>query len=314
MKKVVVCGAGGFVGSHLVKKLKKEGYWVRGISRSSPKFSKTIADEFEVLDLRSYENCERAVKGIEEVYQLAADMGGLGFIDSEECVVMRNNSLIDTNMIHASSKEGVKRYFFSSSACVYRDMMQGESEMSEAQAYPAMPHNEYGWQKLFAERMITAYAKKHGIEARIGRFQTCYGPEGAWEGGREKVTSAIARKIAETEDGGEIEVWGDGTTVRSFLYIDDMTEAIYTLMHSNLNLPTNIGSEKYVSINELVDITAKIAGKNISKKYVEGPIGVQSRNFSNKKIYSIGWKPKVSLEEGMGKTYAWVEKQVRKRV
>ncbi|MBU2634608.1 MAG: NAD-dependent epimerase/dehydratase family protein [Nanoarchaeota archaeon] len=313
MKRAVVCGAGGFVGSHLVEKLKKEGYWVRGVGRSHPKFSETKADEFKILDLRNYNNCRETVEGgIEEIYQLAADMGGVGIMELNAHDIMRNNSLIDTNMIHVATKEGVERYFFSSSVCVYRDMREDEPEMSEEEAYPAMPHNEYGWQKLFAERMITTYAKKYGIKARIGRFGTCYGPEGIWRGGREKVISAICRKVAEARDGGEIEVWGDGTAVRSFLYIDDMVDAIYRLMHSELNTPTNINSEKYITINGLVDLTAKIAEKNISKKNIEGPVGVQSRNFSNKKIYSIGWKPKVSLERGMKDTYSWVEKQVKK--
>jgi GDP-D-mannose 3', 5'-epimerase len=311
MKKALVCGAGGFIGSHLVTKLKKEGYWVRGVDLKYPKFSGTKADEFEILDLREEINCKKSLEGkIDEVYQLAADMGGLGFIHSEECNIMRNNILINTHMVNSAVGKGIKKYFFSSSVCLYRDMNIGEPEMKEEGAYPAMPNNEYGWEKLYSEIMLMTYARKFGLEARIARFQNCYGPEGEWRGGREKAPAAISRKIVEVEDGGEIEIWGDGTAVRSFIYIDDMTEAIMQLMRSNFNTPVNIGSPEYVSVNELVDLTAKIAGKRIQKKYISGPVGVQSRNFSNEKIYSIGWRPRVSLKEGMKKTYSWIERQV----
>lgn len=313
-KKALVTGAGGFIGGHLVKKLKKEGYWVRGVDIKHHEFAESAADEFKVLDLRTIENTEQALsvpEGFDEVYQLAADMGGMGFIHAAECEIMRNSALININMIHASAKEGIKRYFFSSSVCVYRDMMPGEPEMTEEESYPAQPDNEYGWEKLYSERMAMANGRRYNMAIRIARFQNCYGPEGTWSGGREKAPAAICRKIAEVEDGGTIEVWGDGTAVRSYTYVDDMVDGIYTLMQSDLDVPVNIGSPQYVSVKELVDTVAGVAGKKVNIKYVDGPVGVHSRNFSNERIYTAGWKARYNLFEGIQKTYPWIEEQVR---
>jgi nucleoside-diphosphate-sugar epimerase len=313
MKRALVCGAGGFIGSHLVKKLKKEGYWVRGVDIKNPEFSPTVADEFMILDLRERPNSEKAVSGpLDEVYQLAADMGGMGFIHSAETEIMRNSVLININMTHAAAEAGIPRYFFSSSVCIYRDMQPEEPEMTEEEAYPALPDNEYGWEKLYSERMALAYGRRCGIEVRIARFQNCYGPEGTWRGGREKAPAAICRKVAEAEDGGTIEAWGDGTAIRSYTYIDDMLEGIYLLMHSDLNVPTNIGCPQYVSVKELIDTVAQVAGNKVLIKWIKGPVGVQSRNFSNARIYSLGWKPKYYLKDGIALTYPWVAEQANK--
>lgn len=314
MRTAVVCGAGGFIGSHLVKRLKKEGFWVRGVDLKYPEFAPTAADEFLLLDLREPENCIAALtlkSGIpNEVYQLAADMGGMGFIHSAECEIMHNSALINIHMIHSAAKLGIKHYFFSSSVCVYRNMKFGEPELTEEEAYPAMPDNEYGWEKLYAERMAMAHGRHFGMKIRIARFQNCYGPEGTWKGGREKAPAAICRKVAEAEDGGTIEIWGDGSAIRSYTYIDEMLEGIYMLMHSDLEGAVNIGSPQYVSVNELVSTVAKIAGKKIKIKHIEGPVGVQSRNFSNARIYSIGWKSRFTLEDGIALTYPWIKEQV----
>jgi nucleoside-diphosphate-sugar epimerase len=313
MKKALVCGAGGFIGSHLVKKLKKEDYWVRGVDIKKPEFAETEADEFLVLDLREMEACEKAVMlesgVVDEVYQLAADMGGMGFIHSAECEIMRNSALININMIHAAASKGVKRYFLSSSVCIYRDMVAGEPELKEEDAYPALPDNEYGWEKLYAERMAMAYGRKYGMIIRIARFQNTYGPEGTWNGGREKAPAALCRKAAQAEDGGTIEVWGDGTAIRSYTYIDDLLDGIYRLMHSSLEGPANIGSPEYVSVKELVDAVTEVSGKKLKIKWTSGPVGVQSRNFSNEQIYSLGWRARFSLKEGIRRTYQWIEKQ-----
>lgn len=315
MRRAVVCGAGGFIGSHLVKWLKEEGYWVRGVDLKLPEFGPTAADDFQLLDLRIPENCAEALaldSGVpDEVYQLAADMGGMGFIHAAECEIMRNSALINIHMIDAAARAEIKRYFFSSSVCVYRNMKIGEPEMTEEGAYPALPDNEYGWEKLYAERMAMAYGRRFGIQVRIARFQNCYGPEGTWRGGREKAPAAICRKVAEVGDGGTIEVWGDGTAVRSYTYIDDMVDGIYRLMHSELQGAVNIGCPQYVSVKELVDTVAEVAGKRIKIKYVEGPVGVESRNFSNARIYSIGWKSRFNLKDGIALTYPWVEQQVK---
>ena len=313
MKRALVCGAGGFIGSHLVTKLKKEGFWVRGVDIKNPEFSPTVADEFMLLDLREKHNAEKALSGpLDEVYQLAADMGGMGFIHSAETEIMRNSLLININMTHAAAEAKIPRYFFSSSVCVYRDMKEGEPEMTEEEAYPALPDNEYGWEKLYSERMALAYGRRCGMQIRIARFQNCYGPEGTWSGGREKAPAAICRKIAEAKDGGTIEAWGDGTAIRSYTYIDDMLDGIYRLMHSEIGVPVNIGCPQYVSVKELIDSVAGIAGKNISVNWIKGPVGVQSRNFSNAKIYSLGWKSEYSLNDGIALTYPWVAEQVAK--
>jgi len=313
MKKALVCGAGGFIGSHLVTKLKKEGFWVRGVDIKNPEFSPTVADEFMLLDLREKHNAEKALSGpLDEVYQLAADMGGMGFIHSAETEIMRNSLLININMTHAAAEAKIPRYFFSSSVCIYRDMKEGEPEMTEEEAYPALPDNEYGWEKLYSERMALAYGRRCGMNVRIARFQNCYGPEGTWTGGREKAPAAICRKVAEAKDGGTIEAWGDGTAIRSYTYINDMLEGIYLLMCSDIGVPVNIGCPQYVSVKELIDSVAGIAGKNISVNWIKGPVGVQSRNFSNAKIYSLGWKSEYSLNDGIALTYPWVAEQVAK--
>jgi GDP-D-mannose 3',5'-epimerase len=316
MKKALVCGAGGFIGGHLVKKLKKEGFWVRGVDIKAHEFAPTQADEFLRLDLREEENCKRALEldggGFDEVYQLAADMGGMGFIHSAETEIMHNSALINIHMIHNSALMGEPRYFFSSSVCVYRDMQPGEPEMSEDGAIPANPDNEYGWEKIYSERVAMAYSRRYGMKVRIARFQNCYGPEGTWQGGREKAPAATCRKVAEAKDGGTIEVWGDGSAIRSYTYIADMVEGIYLLMHSDLEGPANIGCPQYVSVDELVQTVVEASGKKITMRHIEGPVGVQSRNFSNERIYSTGWRAKYFLKDGIAETYAWIEKQVKK--
>ena len=315
MKKALICGAGGFIASHLVKRLKREGYWVRGVDQKHPEFSPTAADDFLVLDLRDEAACRTALAApgggnFEEVYQLAADMGGMGFIHSAECEIMYNSNLINAHMTRCSALAGVKRYFFSSSACVYRDMQKDEAELTEDQAYPALPDNEYGWEKLYAERMAMAYGRRYGMAVRLARFQNCYGPEGTWRGGREKAPAALCRKIAEAGDGGSIDVWGDGTAMRAYTYIDDMVDGIVALMHSSLENGVNIGRQEYVSVDELANLIAEIAGKKIRLHHVAGPVGVTARNFRADRIASIGWKSRFSLRDGIARTYPWIKSQV----
>ena len=316
MKIALVCGAGGFIGGHLVQKLKDEGYWVRGVDLKEHEYRETAADEFLVLDLREEVNCIQALTlddgTFDEVYQLAADMGGMGFIHSAECEIMHNSILINIHMTHHAARLGVPRYFFSSSVCVYRDMQPGEPEMTEAEAIPANPDNEYGWEKLYSERMAQAYERNQGMTVRIARFQNCYGPYGTWTGGREKAPAAICRKVAEVEDGGTIEVWGDGTAVRSYTYVADMVDGIYRLMHSDLQGAVNIGCPEYVTVDELVNTVAEVAGKKINIKHIDGPVGVHSRNFSNERIYSTGWRAKYFLKDGIAENYPWIEEQVKK--
>ena len=316
MKRALVCGAGGFIGGHLVKKLKREGYWVRGVDIKQHEFSPTTADEFLLLDLRLPEECRSALEldggnAFDEVYQLAADMGGMGFISISECEVLRNNALINLHMTHHASEMGVPRYFYSSSVCVYRDMVAGEPELAEEDAVPANPDNEYGWEKLYSERVAQAYGRRDRMLVRIARFQNCYGPEGTWQGGREKAPAALCRKVAEAPDGGDVEVWGDGSAVRSFIYVDDLVNAIFMLMHSRLEGPANIGCPEYVTVDELAALAIEASGKTLLVKHVEGPVGVLSRNFSHSRIESLGWEPRVSLREGVVRTYSWVEGQVR---
>ncbi|MFZ2055288.1 MAG: NAD-dependent epimerase/dehydratase family protein [Candidatus Aminicenantales bacterium] len=311
-KSALVCGAGGFIGSHLAKRLKKEGYWVRGVDLKYPEFCPTAADEFLILDLREQPNCEKAVRTadsrpFDEVYQLAADMGGMGFIQTAECEIMRNSALINIHMTNAAATAGVKRYLFSSSACVYRDMKPEEPELSEEEAYPALPDNEYGWEKLYAERMAMAYGRRFGMVVRIARFQNTYGPEGTWQGGREKAPAAFCRKIAEAEDGGEIEAWGDGKAMRAYTYIDDLLDGIRLLMQSDLEDGVNIGRREYVSVDELARTVAEVAGKRIRIKHIAGPVGVSARNFRVDRISSLGWTSKISLKEGLSRTYPWIK-------
>lgn len=317
-KKALVCGAGGFIGSHLVKRLKKDGWWVRGVDLKYPEFSETAADDFLILDLREQKNCEKSVitpegDPFDDVFQLAADMGGMGFIDSAECEIMRNSCLINIHMTHTSALSGVKHYFFSSSACVYRDMDPDEPELGEDEVYPALPHNEYGWEKLYAERVAMAYGRRYGMKVRLARFQNTYGPEGTWQGGREKAPAALSRKIAEAEDGGTIEIWGDGTAMRAYTYIDDLLDGIILLMHSDLENGVNIGRQEYVSVNELVNVIAEVAGKTVHIEHIDGPVGVKARNFRADRIREIGWESKISLREGISRTYPWVKAQVEAR-
>jgi nucleoside-diphosphate-sugar epimerase len=314
MKTAVVCGAGGFIAGHFVKFLKREGYWVRGVDIKKPEFSATAADEFRVLDLREPENCREALAikngPPAEVYQLAADMGGMGFIHSAECEIMRNNALINVHMPYEAAQAGVRRYFFSSSVCIYRDMKPGEPEMTEEGAYPAMPDNEYGWEKLYAERTAMAFGKRFKMAVRIARFQNCYGPEGTWQGGREKAPAAICRKVAQARQSDEIEVWGDGTAVRSYTYVDDMLDGIRRLMQSDLEGPVNIGNPEYVTVDELVSTVAAVSDKHIKIRHVNGPVGVRSRNFSNARIESLGWRAQWPLRRGIEQTYPWIATQV----
>ncbi len=316
-KHALVCGAGGFIGSHLVKRLKAGGAWVRGVDLKRPEFSPTAADEFLLLDLREPGNCDSAVRApggrpFDEVYQLAADMGGMGFISSAECEIMRNSALINIHMSHAAALSGVPRYFFSSSACVYRDMNADEAELSEAEAYPALPDNEYGWEKLYAERMAMAYGRKFGMAVRIARFQNTYGPEGTWRGGREKAPAALSRKIAEIPDGGTIDLWGDGSAMRAYTYIDDLVDGIVRLMGSGLENGVNIGRREYVSVDELARTIAAVAGKTVRLNHIPGPVGVKARNFRNDRIRSIGWESRFSLRDGIARTYPWIRGEVEK--
>jgi nucleoside-diphosphate-sugar epimerase len=315
MKTALVCGAGGFIGGHLVKKLKREGYWVRGVDIKNHEFAPSQADEFLLLDLREEQNCQAALTlqdgSFDEVYQLAADMGGMGFISSAECEIMRNSALINIHMIKNASDFGVTRYFFSSSACVYRNMQPGEEPLTEDDAYPAMPDNEYGWEKLYAERMASAFMRNRGIEVRIARFQNCYGPEGTWDGGREKAPAAICRKVAQAEDGGSFEVWGDGTAIRAYTYVDDLVDGIYLLMQSDMRKPTTIGSLEFVTVDQLAATAIKISGKNLRVNHIEGPVGVQARILDKNRIQSLGWNANTSFEDGLAKTYGWIEEQVK---
>jgi len=264
-----------------------------------------------VADLRDPQECARALEGgFDEVYQLAADMGGMEFISSAECEIMRNNASVNVNMVDAAVKADVGRYFFSSSVCVYRDMQPGEPALTEDDAYPAQPDNEYGWEKLYSERVVQAYGRRFGTPTRIARFQNCFGPEGAWRGGREKAPAALSRKVAQAADGGTIEVFGGGDTIRQFVYVDDLVEAVIMLMRSDEDRPVNIGVDESVSIRDLVATIAEVAGKDIEIEPVDGPLGVASRNFSHARVHALGWSPRHSLRDGVAKTYPWIEAQV----
>lgn len=320
LKTALVCGAGGFIGSHLVKRLKTEGYWVRGVDLKYPEFSRTLTDDFLIGDLRDSFTCARVTdKSFDEVYQLAADMGGAGFVftGDNDADIMHNSAKINLNMLEACYKRNIKKIFYSSSACIYPEYNQIDPEnpkTSEDSAYPASPDSEYGWEKLFSERLYLAFHRNYGIDVRIARFHNIFGPEGSWCDGREKVPSAMCRKIAEAHDGGEIEMWGDGKQTRSFLYIDECLEGISRLMQSDFPGPVNIGSEEMVTINQLAKIIMNIAGKKLTIKHISGPQGVRGRNSDNKLIKEkLFWEPSYSLHSGLKKTYRWIEKQIKKR-
>jgi len=318
MKKVLVCGAGGFIGSHLVKRLNAEGCWVRGVDLKYPEFAETAADDFVVGDLRDPVVCRSVVDcRFDEVYQLAADMGGAGFVFTGEndADIMHNSALINLNMLEACHRRNTKRIFYSSSACMYPAYNQEDPDnpnCAEDSAYPAAPDSEYGWEKLFSERLYLAFGRNYGMEVRVARYHNIFGPEGTWEGGREKAPAALCRKVSSTPDGGEIEIWGDGQQTRSFLYVDECVEGTIRLTRSNFTGPVNIGSEEMVTINQLAEMIMKVAGKKLSLHHIEGPLGVRGRNSDNRMIgEKLGWKPSQSLIDGLSLTYEWIDKQVR---
>lgn len=319
MKRILVLGAGGFIGSHLVKRLKRQGHYVIGIDLKYPEFSESPADEFLIGDLRDPTSCEAAIKDeVDEIYQLAADMGGAGYLFSGEndFNVMHNSALINLNVAHFAIQYKVKRVFFSSSACIYPQINQQDPEnpnCAESSAYPADPDSEYGWEKIFSERLFQAAQRNYQLNMRIARFHNVYGPEGAWNSGKEKAPAALCRKVALVEQDGTIEIWGDGTQTRSFLYIDDCIDGILALMESNCTEVLNIGSEEMVTINRLAEMIAEHAEKNVQLRHVNGPVGVMGRNSDNTLVtQSIGWSPKVSLAEGLALTYNWIETEVAK--
>jgi nucleoside-diphosphate-sugar epimerase len=318
--KVLVTGAGGFIGHHLVSFLRGRGYWVRGVDLKRPEFCASDADDFEILDLRKWDNCIAATRGVDAVYALAADMGGMGFISCNHAQILHNNSLINLHMLEAARLNGIRRYLYTSSACVYpeyRQLTTNVTPLKETDAYPAEPQDAYGWEKLITEQLCTHYRRDYGLETRIVRFHNIFGPYGTWDGGREKAPAALCRKIAMAKLTGvdEIEIWGDGKQTRSFCYIDDCIWGIYKLMHSDFNEPLNLGQDRMVSINELAAMIADIANVEVRMKHVPGPQGVRGRNSDNTLLEQVlHWTPEVSLEEGLSKTYAWIKTQVYARM
>ncbi len=318
--KVLVSGAGGFIGHHLVSYLKRHGYWVRGVDLKNPEFALSDADEFELLDLRRWDHCLQSTRDVDEVYALAADMGGMGFISSRNAQILRNNALINIQTLEAARVNGVKRYLYTSSACVYPEYRQMETDVTplrEEDAYPAQPQDAYGWEKLTTERLCLHYREDYGFDSRIVRFHNIFGPLGTWDGGREKAPAALCRKLAVAKQIGnpELEIWGDGQQTRSFCYIDDCVEGLFRLMRSDYTSPLNLGQDRLVTINQLADMIAEIAGIRIIKKHVPGPQGVRGRNSDNTRLRQVlNWEPEISLEEGLARTYAWIETQVRKKM
>jgi GDP-D-mannose 3', 5'-epimerase len=316
-RRSLVTGAGGFIGHHLVTHLKKQGHWVRGVDLKLPEYGTTDADEFEVLDLRRWPDCLEATRAVDEVYALAADMGGMGFISRHHAEILHNNVLISTHTIEAARRNGARRYLYTSSACVYPEYRQTEAHvvpLREEEAYPAAPQDAYGWEKLIAERLCRHYRDEHGLDTRIVRFHNIFGPFGTWDGGREKAPAALCRKVAIAKLTGdhEIEIWGDGEQTRSFCYIDDCVEGLVRLMNAEYAEPLNLGQDRMISINGLADIIAACAGIDITRRHVAGPEGVRGRNSDNTRLRAVlGWEPQISLEHGLARTYAWIEEQVR---
>jgi nucleoside-diphosphate-sugar epimerase len=318
MKRILVNGAGGFIGGHLVKRLKAEGFWVRAVDLKSHEYGEPPADEFIIGDLREQDLARAVVDGIDEVYQLAADMGGAGYIFTGEhdACVMHNSATINLNTLEYGTKAGVKKFFYSSSACIYPEHNQldpDNPECSEGSAYPAAPDSEYGWEKLFSERLYLSYMRNYGVQVRVARFHNIFGPEGTWTGGKEKAPAAVCRKVAQASPDGEIEIWGDGLQTRSFLYIDECLEGVRRLMESEFTGPVNIGSDEMVTINQLAELAMEIAGKKLTIRHIKGPLGVRGRNSDNRLIsQKLGWRPTRPLREGLEKTYAWIAGQVEK--
>jgi GDP-D-mannose 3',5'-epimerase len=316
-KKALVAGGGGFIGHHMVRYLKSQGYWVRCVDIKAPEYEDSPADEFEILDLRQWDNCLRATRGIDHVYQLAADMGGIGYITGNHAVVARNNVLINAHMLEAGVRNGVERHFYSSSACIYPMYLQESPDVTplrEEDAYPADPEEGYGWEKLYSEKLCQYYTEEGKLQTRVARFHNIYGPLGTYEGGREKAPAAICRKVALAGDDGSIEVWGDGLQTRSFTYVDDCVEGIYRIMQSDHWQPLNLGTDELITIDGLVDLVAKVADKSISKQHdASKPQGVRGRNSDNSKLREVlGWEPSITLEDGLRRTYEWIESELER--